>query len=268
MAIPAPMTATDAVYVYGIVPSGTSSDVFADVAGVGPDTEIRLVEGGEVAAITSAVSLEEFSLQALEANLQDAQWVERHVQAHNRVLAAAVGETSVLPLRFGAIYHGVAQVRSMLSERPQLVDALSRVRGAVELGVKGFVDTAALRERLTRSRGLQSGGGTSGRAYMQRKRLEQGLDDDVRTFAAACAEESHEHLSATASEARSNPARHPASGGQEMLLNGAYLVSSEREEEFRTAVRELETRFGADGVTYELTGPWPPYNFVDEEEPV
>ena len=50
-----------------------------------------------------------------------------------------------------------------------------------------------------------------------------------------------------------------------MILNGAYLVASGEEQQLREAVQELEERFGADGVTYELTGPWPPYNFAGED---
>jgi hypothetical protein len=57
----------------------------------------------------------------------------------------------------------------------------------------------------------------------------------------------------------------PEVAGGEMILNGAYLVVSGEEQQLREAVQELEERFGADGVTYELTGPWPPYNFAGED---
>src|SRR3982751_5499473 len=98
------MATTDAVYVYGVVPKGTSAGVFAHVPGIDPATEVRLVEDDHMAAITSGVSLEEFGPQALEENLRDPDWLEQKVQAHNRVLAAAVRETTVVPIRFGAIY--------------------------------------------------------------------------------------------------------------------------------------------------------------------
>ena len=49
-----------------------------------------------------------------------------------------------------------------------------------------------------------------------------------------------------------------------MFLNGAYLVAADREGEFRAALEELEKEHGPRGASYELTGPWPPYNFVDE----
>jgi len=259
------MTPTDAVYVYGVVPKGTSAGVFARVSGIDPAGEIRLVEDDDVAAITSAVPLEEFGLQALEANLRDPDWLEQKVQAHNQVLAAGVGETTVVPFRFGAIYNGEEQVRTMLSQRAELAGTLTRLRGALEFGVKGFLDGAALRERLSRSAGVGAGEAEGGLEYMQRKRLEQQLEGDVRKFAASCAEASHDRLAAVASEARANPPQPPEVAGGEMLLNGAYLVGADREADFRGALQELQHRFREDGVRYELTGPWPPYNFVDEE---
>ena len=59
-----------------------------------------------------------------------------------------------------------------------------------------------------------------------------------------------------------NPAQSP-----EMILNGAYLVAAGRDDELRRAAEELRAHYGPDGVTYELTGPWPPYNFAGDEEP-
>jgi hypothetical protein len=49
-----------------------------------------------------------------------------------------------------------------------------------------------------------------------------------------------------------------------MLLNGAYLVRRD-DGRLREVVAELESLYGPHGVTYELTGPWPPYNFVPRD---
>jgi len=48
----------------------------------------------------------------------------------------------------------------------------------------------------------------------------------------------------------------------EMLLNGAYLVEAERVDGLRELVAELECDYDALGARIELSGPWPPYNFV------
>ena len=47
-----------------------------------------------------------------------------------------------------------------------------------------------------------------------------------------------------------------------MLLNGAYLVSREHEQELAQMADSLRERWSASGFQLELTGPWPPYNFV------
>lgn len=257
------MSGSDAIYVYGVVPHGTSLDLFAGVSGMdaGP---IGLVEADSVAAIASAVPLEEFDSEALEQNLKNAAWLEEKVQAHNRVLAAVVGNATVLPLRFGAIYRGEDQVRAMLSERPELAAQLAHLDGVLEFGVKAVLDPEALRAHLEQSRDIDAGEG-SGRAYMLRKRLAHELDEQVRAFAASAAEASHERLVAASVDARANPVQSSDVAGGEMLLNGAYLVPSGHEQELREAVHELQERFGPNGVAYEITGPWPPYNFADVE---
>ena len=48
----------------------------------------------------------------------------------------------------------------------------------------------------------------------------------------------------------------------EMLLNGAYLVDADRVDGLRALVAELEEHHARSGRGIELTGPWPPYNFV------
>jgi hypothetical protein len=47
-----------------------------------------------------------------------------------------------------------------------------------------------------------------------------------------------------------------------MLLNGAHLVERNRREELERAVASLLEEWAPLGFTIELTGPWPPYNFV------
>ncbi|MFQ5814466.1 MAG: GvpL/GvpF family gas vesicle protein [Anaerolineae bacterium] len=48
----------------------------------------------------------------------------------------------------------------------------------------------------------------------------------------------------------------------EMVLNGAYLVDETELEAFRTVLATLEPTYADQGFEYELTGPWPPYNFA------
>ena len=47
-----------------------------------------------------------------------------------------------------------------------------------------------------------------------------------------------------------------------MILNGAYLVAGERVAAFQSELASLEKEYTDLGFRYEMTGPWPPYNFV------
>jgi hypothetical protein len=51
-----------------------------------------------------------------------------------------------------------------------------------------------------------------------------------------------------------------------MVLNAAYLIERERTNELHEIVAELEEHHRGLGARIELSGPWPPYNFVPGED--
>lgn len=253
-------------YVYGVVPAAQASeDAFAGARGVHASGAVVLVADGELAAIASDVPLAEFGEDAIEENLHDEVWLEDKVRAHEAVLEAALPQTPLVPFRFGTIYRSDEQVRQMLREHAYLAETLERLAGTIELGVKAFLDP----EAFERSQGGREDDepAEGGRAYLLRKQRDRRLAEARASFAATCVQDSHERLSAAAEDGRANPLQRPEASGRagEMILNGAYLVRAEHEDAFRKALATLESSNNADGVRYELTGPWPPYNFVDPD---
>jgi hypothetical protein len=49
-----------------------------------------------------------------------------------------------------------------------------------------------------------------------------------------------------------------------MVLNGVYLLDTERADEFGGVVRKLTEEHA--GLRVDMTGLWPPYSFVDRQE--
>ena len=47
-----------------------------------------------------------------------------------------------------------------------------------------------------------------------------------------------------------------------LVLNGAFLVERSRLPQFRSAVAERVRAYQPRGLTFDFTGPWPPYNFT------
>jgi hypothetical protein len=99
---------------------------------------------------------------------------------------------------------------------------------------------------------------------MKRRQREAKVDEERDRVAEEWAQTVHERLAGRAAEALLNPLQRPEVSGHEgdMLLNGVYLVDEEEIGAFRATVDRLAEEFRGRGVSVELTGPWPPYNFV------
>jgi hypothetical protein len=252
------------LYVYGVVAARDAAPP-RTVEGVAGD-EPYLIEDAGLAAIASRVSLAEFGEEELHENLNDVAWLEATARAHERVLDEALARMTVVPLRLCTIYRGEDQVREMLArEHALLLDALGRLEGKTEWGVKLIAEEGALaRTTEPEDAGEPPAAGSDGAAYLERRRREARSRESENLLAEKWAEDVHARLAVKASEALLNPLQRPEVSGHEgeMLLNGVYLVEDAEAEDFCRLVDELDAEYRERGAEVELTGPWPPYNFV------
>jgi hypothetical protein len=257
------------LWAYCVLPAGESLPRGVD--GVDGAGKLERVEEGDLAAIVSRVPLSEFGAAPLRENLNDLAWLERVARAHESVLERVLAQSAIVPLRLCTIYENERSVRDMLErEHDSFAGALDALAGREEWGVKLIVDDERLAEKA-RSRDAEVaaledelGARTGGGAYMLRRRLERHLREAVDSLGGELAEQVHAQLQDWASDAVVLPPQNPELSRHEgsMLLNGAYLVEAERVHGLRALVAELEEHHRELGVRIELTGPWPPYNFL------
>jgi hypothetical protein len=244
------------LWAYGIVPRAQAAET-----GV-PGVEGRPVEPvvhGELAVLVSAVPSERYTSEALQQRLEDMAALSALARAHDEVLDAALRAGDVLPFRMCTLYETPDAIRAMLAaEAGRFGAVLRRLHGRAEWGVKGFAATRA--EPVTASR---PGSGTE---YLARARARRDQAVESREGLEAAAAEVHAALASRAAGAvLSRPQDRRLSGrDEEMILNGAYLVAHAAAEAFAERFAELRDRH--DGLTLELTGPWPPYHFAAEPE--
>jgi hypothetical protein len=222
--------------------------------------ELAVVERDGLAAVASRVPLSEYGEDALRENLNDLAWLEDVARRHDRVLAELLGGGPVVPLRICTIYRDDGQLAAMLVERGAELEAtLERLDGKAEWGVKAVAEP----ERLEAQREPALAAPTSpGAAYLARKKQAAAARGEAERLIASTVRDAHARLCELAAAAVLLPSQNRDLSGHrgEMVFNAAYLVDEERALAFGAAVEEQ----GCEGLRFELTGPWPAYNFAGE----
>ncbi len=204
--------------------------------------------------LPSLVGLEDTALEQAHAEGLAAVWsdwphatrptpTESRLWRQSEVLEALMSDRTVLPTRFGTTLPGASELRCTLVDRHEaFADALARVQGHVEMGV---------RVRLRPSRPTVPGRAASGTEYLQRR-----ADEHQRGEALLA--EVHQPLAAIASRATQT-----IRDGATPELVAAYLVPATDLDTFKAEIDQLAT--GLTDTSLVCTGPWPPFSFAGED---
>lgn len=270
-------TATQNVmYVYGVAqaPRGRQSAALR-LEGIVADAPVHPLVHGNLMAFVSAVPADRFGANEFRSALNDAEWLKDRILAHEKVLEKLRFSYDVVPFRFGTIYLDSSQASNALARhRAALCQAIDRIRGAAEWGVKLYCDADILRRRLeTEShsirhlRGLLEQASPGARFFLQKK-YAKALDGEAAATIASCVERISQSLDSCACESAEIEVQPPAVHGRsaEMVMNAAYLVAEGSLPQFRQTIAALQEEYAARGFDHELTGPWPPYHFVSIEQ--
>ena len=236
-------------YVYCIVQTEESLN-FGPI-GIGSDpSEVRSVNYRDIAAVTSDTPLEVYDP------------TRENVLAHERVNEAVMQRFTVIPMSFGTVFKTAEDIVELLrSAYEAFRDVLIKMEGKLEFGLKVLWEPEQVigeiekeEENLRRLRAeISSQKGSTYFARMQYGRL---VDSLLQERSQRLVGEMLNELAGVSVASRANK---PI--GEKMILNAAFLVARDREEEFDAKVKEIGGRY--ENLVFKYTGPWPPYNFVN-----
>ena len=263
-------------YVYCVAEAAAAQqlDPGSFPAAIEDNAKLEWVTANDLAALASTVSLSEYGEAALAEHLSDATWTAVRAMRHETVVEYVAKRTSVVPLRFGAIYLERAGIERMLNEKGrELARIIERLRGHEEWGVNVYSDRATLLASITevsprlRELARQAEAASPGQSYLMQKKIEALRVDEVRMALSDIVERIEKTLSEQADDAkRLRILKVEATEHGELKAKFAFLVKRAQFEEFRAAAERLAEENLAAGVRLELTGPWPAYNFSTETE--
>jgi len=225
-------------YVYGVV--GASIETATAPTGIdgGP---VTLISSGDVAALATAVSAEDYAPDRVESLTADVDWVSERAMAHDRVLTWASDSGAVIPLPMWTLFRDAKAVKAMLSKRmPELQQTFARIADGREFIVRVYVQPGVLKDRLGEHNSeltaleAEAAKATPGQKYLLERKIENLRRDAGRDVTAKVASEIHDALRPVSMDTiREQPVNSGAPREQgRAVLNASFLVAPKRVVEF------------------------------------
>lgn len=255
-------------YAYCIVRSARRPALRGVPPGVPGGAGVRALEaGGGVWLIVSTVPASEYDEAALGRGLQNLDWVGRRAMAHEAVVEHFLTAAAVLPMQLFTLFTSDARALAHVARDRRRIDRiLTRLDRQHEWGLRLTFDEKAVTEAVHQKQRGERGrrkGGITGTAYLARKRDLLGVTKVEATRARKDADRLFRLMRAEATDTLRRKEMEASAPGSRLLLDAAFLVPSRRSGAFRTALRKHAKQLGTTGIVISLTGPWPPYNFID-----
>ena len=258
-----------ATYVYCVIAASRPprlSRVPPGLPGLGP-VRLLSVEEGLFAAVADA-PLERYGEAAIRRCLGDLDQVSRAAVAHDTLVASFASETAVLPMKLFTLF--ASDARALVRACPAWRDRHPRqARGAPPGVGRAGGAPPSCRGRAER----RIFGGTLGRRLSRLRKarrdallepgtpalLEPSAHARGRTLDTLC-----ERLAARAGLAKRRPTDEPRIAGARLLLDAAFLVPRAQAASFEALASRESRRFARHGYRVMLSGPWPPYSFMQD----
>ena len=250
-------------YLFGVIPADQTVPVVEHVS-------LQAVQHQDLVALVEEVPAGEFCSDALEQSMASLDWVARLARKHQSVLELALQHGALVPARLCTVYASVEGVLAALAgTRDRFAELLRRLDGRQEWGLKMRCDEERLAQTLRApAAGSHPGGPLSGSvAWILAKQAEARLKDAMEDRLEEVIEDLEGVVAGVVVSMRelAPPPESLRDDGLPIVLNLAVLLPAGALQAFDDAVRGLESRYGDEGVSFETTGPWPPYSFCDEE---
>jgi hypothetical protein len=241
--------------IYAILDSQNS-----DIASEGLLTE----ETGVAGAVLYPVSFKNISAIVSNCGPGKQTWVKKSVLEFAGVIEKLSEHTNLLPVRYGTMLQSDEVIRQLLqSHYDAFKSNLKKVANKAEFGLKVLWDYEKLKNEIKEKSGaveIKSGDyfkqNTVHTNYLLGKMKRHKLDDAVLQYVEKFIEEINHSFIPLNPETKFKKLV-----SDSIMLDAVFLIEKSKHNDFK-AIIEIIGQQHAD-FQFLLTGPWPPYSFVD-----
>ncbi|WP_227937104.1 GvpL/GvpF family gas vesicle protein [Alkalihalobacillus deserti] len=170
---------------------------------------------------------------------------------------------TVIPVSFGNVFQSKEDVAVLLENLyPQFEKLFPEIKGKMEVGLKVIGKKDWLEAQVSENSEIEKmaeavRGKTEAASYYERIQLGGAAQKIFTSLRNEVKQDLFVPLKESAVAAKANE---PI--GEKMLLNAAFLIDRDKEEEFDEKVNKAHDNW-KDKVEFNYSGPWPAYNFVN-----
>jgi hypothetical protein len=249
-------------YVYCLVAASRRPLLTRVPPGLPGMARVRLldVSRGRFLAVADA-PLDRYGEEAINRGLSDIDWVARAAVAHESVVESFIEASAVLPMKLFTIFTSDERaLEHMRRDAPRVDGLLRRVANHHEWGVRVVLDRARAAPAARKDRPAVA----SGKGYLAQKKIQRDAAAELARHARDTAADLFDRLSKQSGLARRRAASElPVQGGP-LVLDAAFLVPTRRTVRFRSLAAREARALARRGYQLTLTGPWPPYSFIQD----
>jgi hypothetical protein len=250
------------LYVYAIARAPATPEAEA----VDGSSNFGAVTRGAISAVFTPVPQDEFSQEAVDRKAGNLEWLGSIGYRHQAVVADLMRRTTIVPLRAFTLFSSEESLGKYLQDNAtQLRRTLDRLDGKQEWTLRIEFDAQlwsnALTSRVQTLRQLSEEMATAapGKAFLLKKKLDEEKKKASRT--------GEEGLLAEIQKAILDKLKGEVVAESREQREGAFpqinvLVNRDEEAILEDLHRELNDKYGGEGVTLSISGPWPPYTFA------
>ncbi|MGZ8867816.1 MAG: GvpL/GvpF family gas vesicle protein [Thermoanaerobaculia bacterium] len=250
------------LYVYAIARQPATPEAEA----VDGSSNFGAVTRGSISAVFTPVTQDEFSQEAVDRKAGNLEWLGSIGYRHQAVVADLMRRTTIVPLRAFTLFSSEESLGKYLQDNAtQLTRTLDRLDGKQEWTIRIEFDAQlwsnALTSRVHTLRQLNEEMATAapGKAFLLKKKFDEEKKRASRT--------GEEGLLAEIQKAILDKLKGEVVAESREQREGAFpqinvLVNRDEEAILQDLHRELNDKYGGEGVTLSISGPWPPYTFA------
>lgn len=240
-------------YVYCIMDGGEKQN-FGKIGIDG--TAVYTITYNNISAVVSDTPLVEY--EPSEAN----------ALAHEKVVEHVMQKRTVLPLGFGNIFINENRVEWLLTKFYRTFKIyLKKLDGKVEMGVKVFYDLETARRsikntnnKIKKLKEPMASEHPKEDQFSKEKLVittTRKFAEEVSRKAYECGVRIYEVLGKVAVDSRLMKRI-----SDDMIMNGTFLVNRDKMAQFEKTLETLRKEYENQGLKFQQSGPWPPYNFA------